>query len=105
VTPAAYWAVCPVCRVFVDQLALDPALAPSHLIPCPWCGKKSELGRWLTAGARDLCACGCPRAAHAAYVTPDGEPPAPGLRARVIAAPCVGCGCKRLDGSSAIRME
>lgn len=83
------------------------ALVEAHAdIRCPWCGLLSTVDAWVEAGARDLCDCGCPRAAHAGYATSDGLPPS-GVATQVVtvrSAPCVACGCTRVSGAREIRL-
>jgi hypothetical protein len=102
------WCLCPRCRVFIDQTSEATArvMPASADVTCPWCSMRSTLGQWLEAGKRDLCECGCPRAAHAAYVTSDGEPPRGDMTQGtvIVAAPCIGCGCTQVAGDREIRV-
>lgn len=99
------WAVCPKCRVFAG---LVPTLGARGETPtrCPWCSELSTLGQWLEAGARDLCDCGCPRAAHVAYQTSDRLAPGGSMEQHIIAiaGPCVGCGCVAVSGAHEVRL-
>lgn len=104
---AGAWMLCPVCRVFLDRLAVDLTAAARAIdIRCPWCQHVSSVQAYTDAGARDLCECGCPRAAHVAYTTSDGLPPGsgPGQRTLTRSAPCLGCGCVRVSGVREVRL-
>lgn len=101
------WVLCPRCRVFVDRLAVDLTTSPLIDVKCPWCSMLGTVEQWTQAGARDLCECGCPRAAHVAYRTSDGLPPGSNADQRTIteSAPCVGCGCVSVSGAHEVRLE
>lgn len=104
------WTLCPRCRVYVDRLTAE-AWAMVHErtrtvdLKCPWCHLLSTLPQWLEAAARDVCACGCPRAAHAGVTTSDGLPPGSGgeQRIRAHAAPCVSHACTACSGAREVR--
>ena len=107
---AGPWAVCPRCRVFVDKLSPETmeahgANASEVDVKCPWCSMLATLAQWIEAGARDVCAYGCPRASHAAYKTSDGR--ASGgekQKMRIESAPCVVHGCSAISGAREIRL-
>lgn len=103
-----HWCLCPCCRVFIDQVKPDAILALGAAeVRCPWCARSTTLPAWLEAGKRDLCECGCPRAAHTGYVTTDGEPPRGDMTQGtvIVSAPCVGCGCTRISGAREVRLS
>ena len=99
------WVLCPACRCYVDRCHGDVSIAAAMPVRCPWCAATSVLGQWLEAGARDLCACGCPRAAHVGYATVDGAAPSRIQRALAYPAPCIGCGCARVSGAGDVRLD
>jgi hypothetical protein len=103
VAPAGAWVLCPRCRIFVDQLSA--AVDVDADIRCPWCQLLATVPKWLDAGARDTCECGCPRACHSAYVTTDGKPPGGGNLVRVVSAACVTHGCVRVSGAREVRLS
>lgn len=97
------WALCPWCRAYVSRLAREViGGAPAR---CPWCRHVATVSQWLEAGSRDLCACGCPRAAHVGYRTTDGQAPTPGERLRAHPAPCVEHGCRATSGAGEVREQ
>jgi len=97
---------CPRCRMFIDRLAADVPFPEHTDIRCPWCSMIDTAERWAEAATRELCECGCPRAAHVAFLTSDGEAPGGGGGQRMVpvAAPCIGCGCVRVSGAHEVRL-
>ena len=104
VTPDV-WVVCPICRVFAGKQRVED-LHGETPTKCPWCEKPSTMAAWLEAGARDLCECGCPRAAHIAYGTSDRLAPGSteGQHIVAYAAPCFACGCQQVSGAQEVRL-
>lgn len=99
------WVVCPKCRVFAGEVPTF-GVRGELATKCPWCSEESTAATWFEAGARDLCECGCPRAAHVRYQTSDRLAPGGSVEQHVmpIAGPCVGCGCVAVSGAREVRL-